>query len=198
MLGNTIKELRKKKGITQEELANNIFVSRSLVAKFETNAAFPSKETLEKIAEYFDVPLSSLDENKVTVGTNENQKKPKPYFLIAILVISILILILIFVPFINGQRYIYPIEPGSDQPKREYFFTSIFSCNYEHNNPMGFISLFLIITVIALSSTNLALKERKYSKILRIATYAVFFASLVIFVISLFSCLGSTSLLRLA
>lgn len=198
MLGNTIKELRKKKGITQEELANNIFVSRSLVAKFETNAAHPSKETLEKIAEYFDVPLSSLDESKASVETNKNQKKPKPYFLIAILSISILILILIFVPFIKGQRYIYPIEPGADQPKREYFFISIFNGNYEHNSPMGFISLFFVIAAITLSSISLTLKEKKYSKALRVTTYAVFFASLVMFVISLFSCLGSTSLLRLA
>lgn len=197
MLGNTIKELRKKKGVTQEELANNIFVSRSLVAKFETNAAFPSKEALEKIAEYFDVPVSSLEESKAAIETNEKQK-PKTMFLIAILAISVLILILIFVPFIKGQRYIYPIEPGANQPKREYFFTSIFNSNYEHNNPMGFISLFLIITTIALSSISLAMKEKKYSKALRITTYAVFFVSLVIFVISLFSCLGSTSLLRLA
>ena len=42
-----LKELRKNKGITQEELANNVFVSRSVIAKYESGNAFPTKENAE-------------------------------------------------------------------------------------------------------------------------------------------------------
>ena len=35
-----LKDLRKNKGITQEELANSIFVSRSVIAKYESDNAY--------------------------------------------------------------------------------------------------------------------------------------------------------------
>ena len=57
-----LKDLRKKKGVTQAELAKEIFVSRSLIAKYETGVVFPNRETLEKIALYFNVPISELIE----------------------------------------------------------------------------------------------------------------------------------------
>lgn len=36
--------LRKEKGLTQEELAKAIYVSRSVIAKYETGAAYPNKK----------------------------------------------------------------------------------------------------------------------------------------------------------
>lgn len=38
-----LKELRKAKGITQEELAKAIFVSRTLITKYESGAVYPTK-----------------------------------------------------------------------------------------------------------------------------------------------------------
>ena len=58
MFQDKLKNLRKEKDITQNELAKEIFVSRSLIAKFETGIVFSSREILEKIALYFDVPIS--------------------------------------------------------------------------------------------------------------------------------------------
>ena len=66
MFKDKLKGLRKRKGITQAELAEEIFVSRSLIAKYETGAAFPNKETLERIALYFNVPASDLIERDET------------------------------------------------------------------------------------------------------------------------------------
>lgn len=50
MFCDKLKAYRKQKNITQEELAKAIFVSRSLIAKYETGAAYPNKENLEKLA----------------------------------------------------------------------------------------------------------------------------------------------------
>ena len=50
MFQDKLKDLRKKKGVTQAELAKEFFVSRSLIAKYETGVVFPNRETLEKIA----------------------------------------------------------------------------------------------------------------------------------------------------
>lgn len=48
-----LKELRKEKGLTQEELAKEIFVSRTLISKYENGAIYPTKENAIKIAEFF-------------------------------------------------------------------------------------------------------------------------------------------------
>lgn len=50
-----LKELRKEKGISQEELARAVYKSRSTVAKWETGIRLPDEETLELLKEYFGV-----------------------------------------------------------------------------------------------------------------------------------------------
>lgn len=52
---NIVKELRKKKGIQQKELALEIGVSRPTVSEWESNKKDPSGERLRKLAEYFGV-----------------------------------------------------------------------------------------------------------------------------------------------
>lgn len=59
-LKNRLKELRKEKGITQKELANYLKVSRSTVAGYETDKRKPEYETLQKIADYFNVSVDYL------------------------------------------------------------------------------------------------------------------------------------------
>ena len=60
MLADKLSNLRKSRGLTQEELALEIFVSRSMIAKYETGKAYPTNEILQKIADYFDVSVDYL------------------------------------------------------------------------------------------------------------------------------------------
>ena len=52
--------LRKKKGLTQEEIAEKLGVSRSAVAKWESGASSPNIELVESIAIYFNVTFDEL------------------------------------------------------------------------------------------------------------------------------------------
>ena len=52
--------LRKNKGLTQEELAENLGVSRQAVAKWECGETVPDIEKCRLLAELFDVSLDSL------------------------------------------------------------------------------------------------------------------------------------------
>lgn len=52
---NIVKELRKKKGIQQKELAISIGVSRPIVSEWESGKKDPSGERLRKLAEFFGV-----------------------------------------------------------------------------------------------------------------------------------------------
>lgn len=52
---NIVKELRKRKGIQQKELALIVGVAQPTVSDWESNKKDPSGERLKKLAEYFDV-----------------------------------------------------------------------------------------------------------------------------------------------
>lgn len=55
-----LKELRKSKGISQQQLADVILVSQQSVNKYENHNVEPDIETLIKIAEFFEVSVDYL------------------------------------------------------------------------------------------------------------------------------------------
>lgn len=59
-IGNKIKQLRKQRGITQEELANNIGVSFQAVSKWENGIALPDITLVPTLANYFSVSMDEL------------------------------------------------------------------------------------------------------------------------------------------
>lgn len=59
-LGLKIKELRKRKGFTQEELAELIQMEQNSISVMESGRNFPTLGTLEKIAKVLDVNLSDF------------------------------------------------------------------------------------------------------------------------------------------
>lgn len=60
MLGERIAELRKKKGISQEELADALLTSRQAVSKWERGESDPDIDRLKDLAVYFDVSIDYL------------------------------------------------------------------------------------------------------------------------------------------
>ena len=60
MLSKNIKELRKEKGVSQEELAAKLCVVRQTVSKWETGLSVPDSEMLIRIAEELDTSVSIL------------------------------------------------------------------------------------------------------------------------------------------
>ena len=57
---NMILELRTKKGISQEELAERVFVTRQAVSRWETGETVPNIETLKLLSKLFDVSINTL------------------------------------------------------------------------------------------------------------------------------------------
>ena len=52
---NVFRQLRLSSNLTQNEMAEKIGISRSTIGMYETGAREPDFETLEKIADYFNV-----------------------------------------------------------------------------------------------------------------------------------------------
>ena len=73
---NIVKELRKKKGIQQKELAIEIGVSRPTVSEWESGKKDPSGERLKKLAQYFNVDeLVILGKNVIDLNDKHREKE---------------------------------------------------------------------------------------------------------------------------
>ena len=59
-IGNKIRELRKQRGITQEQLAESIGVSFQAVSKWETNISLPDITLAPVLANFFGVSMDEL------------------------------------------------------------------------------------------------------------------------------------------
>lgn len=59
-IGGFLKELRKEKGLTQEQLAEQFNVSRRTVSRWETGSNMPDLDVLIEMADYYDVDLREL------------------------------------------------------------------------------------------------------------------------------------------
>jgi len=77
-LKDKLKELRANANLTQEDLANQIFVSRTLVSKWESGDRYPSKDNLARLAVLFQIPQEEL------IGGQKEKDKYNKYNIISI------------------------------------------------------------------------------------------------------------------
>ena len=70
-LGEKIKRLRTEKGITQESLAEKVNVSRSAIAKWETNSGVPEISNLIMISRIFDISVDQLMDDTRAIGKTD-------------------------------------------------------------------------------------------------------------------------------
>lgn len=55
-----LKELRSSRGLTQEELSEALFVSRTAISKWESGRGYPSIDSLREISDFFSVTIDEL------------------------------------------------------------------------------------------------------------------------------------------
>lgn len=70
-LGDKIKLLRTKKGMTQEAFAEKLCVSRSTIAKWESNNGIPEISNLKQISQVLNVSLDELLDDKICISESE-------------------------------------------------------------------------------------------------------------------------------
>ena len=59
-IGRFLQELRKEKGLTQEQLAERFYVARRTVSRWETGSNMPDLDILVQLADFYDVDLREL------------------------------------------------------------------------------------------------------------------------------------------
>lgn len=65
VIGSNIKHLRKQRGLTQSELAENIGIKRAVIGSYEENRATPKLSVLKDLATFFDVSMDKLAAEKL-------------------------------------------------------------------------------------------------------------------------------------
>ena len=101
-----LQELRKSRSMTQEELAEDLFVSRTAISKWESGRGYPSIDSLKEISRFFSVTIDDLicSDEMITVAENEKKEFADKYVSLICNVLDILLAILLFIPaFGNGS-----------------------------------------------------------------------------------------------
>ena len=57
---DVLKDLRNKKGLSQEELADKLFVTRQAVSRWENGNTVPNADTMKLLSKFFDVSINTL------------------------------------------------------------------------------------------------------------------------------------------
>lgn len=74
-LNEKLQELRKSKGMTQEELAEVLYVSRTAISKWESGRGTPSIESLKQISAFFSVSIDDLLSAEKALSLAEQEHK---------------------------------------------------------------------------------------------------------------------------
>jgi transcriptional regulator with XRE-family HTH domain len=100
-----LQSLRKSKGLTQEELAEALYVSRTAISKWESGRGYPSIDSLKDISNYFSVSIDDLlsGEKLISIAQTENKSNIRKMCDLALALIDILSFILVVLPLYPNE-----------------------------------------------------------------------------------------------
>ena len=100
-----LQELRKQKKLTQEELANALFVSRAAVSKWESARGYPNIDSLKALAKFFGVTIDELlsSEELLTIASKDTMQAKRHYLDLTFGLLDCSIVLFCFLPFF-GQK----------------------------------------------------------------------------------------------
>ena len=104
-LGEKLQELRKQKGLTQEELAEILYVSRTAVSKWESGRGIPNIESLKAISKYFSVSIDELLSGEEILAAADEDMKQREKHLCDIVfgLLDCSMIMFLFLPFFGEK-----------------------------------------------------------------------------------------------
>ena len=105
--GDKLQELRKARSLTQEQLAEALYVSRTAVSKWESGRGYPSIDSLREVSRFFSVTIDELisPDDVVSVAQAERRSFAHGYASLVCGLLDVLPVLLLVVPmFGNGTE----------------------------------------------------------------------------------------------
>lgn len=164
--------LRKNKGLTQEELANDLYVSRTAISKWESGKGYPNIDSLKAISKYFSVSLDDLLSSEEILNVAENDHKLREQRLRDIVygVLDCSLIMFMFLPFF-GQRV--------DGVIQEVSLLNLTECEVYIKLPymIGIIAIILfgVLTLVLQDCTNVVWVKYKTKISLVLSTLMAMF-----------------------
>lgn len=105
-----LQALRKQKGITQEELAEAIYVSRTAVSKWESGRGYPNIDSLKELARFFSVTIDELLSGDEVINIAKQDIKQKQNLIFSLFDISVAMFL--FLPLFSQKidGYIFAVS----------------------------------------------------------------------------------------
>jgi len=112
--GEKLQQLRKSRGLTQEELAEALYVSRTAVSKWESGRGYPSIDSLKEISAYFSVSIDDLLSGQKLILLAEKENRSNIHGICDLLlgVTDLLSLLLIVLPLYpkTVEGFVYSVD----------------------------------------------------------------------------------------
>jgi len=109
-----LQELRKSRGLTQEELAEALYVSRTAVSKWESGRGYPSIDSLKELSSYFSVTIDDLlsGEKLISIAQKENRSNLRKLCDTLVGVTDLFAILLIVLPLYpkTVDGYVYSVN----------------------------------------------------------------------------------------
>lgn len=101
-----LQKLRADKNMTQEELAKQLYVSRTAISKWESGRGYPNIDSLKAIAKFFNITIDELicSEEMVTLAEQDRQAADKKHTVLICGVLDCLNALLLFLPLFGDSR----------------------------------------------------------------------------------------------
>ncbi len=100
-----LQKLRKQKGLTQEELAEALYVSRTAISKWESGRGYPNIDSLKAISKLFSVTIDELlsGDELLTIAEEDNKQKENHFRDLVFGLLDLSVGMFFFLPFF-GQK----------------------------------------------------------------------------------------------
>ena len=109
-----LQELRKNRGLTQEELAECLYVSRTAVSKWESGRGYPSIDSLKEISKFFSVSIDDLlsGDKLLSIAEKENKANLRRMCDLVLGIVDLCSVILIILPLYPNKMdgFVYSVN----------------------------------------------------------------------------------------
>ena len=186
-----LKNLRKDEAVTQEELTKSIFVSRTLITKYESGTVYPTKDNVEKLALYFNVPISYLIDEADTVQPvlkqNEASNKINFVFTIIIIIVAAIIALMSLVPPVQSS---FPDYSQGIPPQVVTTYNSPIMLTVINGNPIAIITLITSVANAIISKLTTRFKNNVW---LKLVNYVLFVINIFLIIFSMLFAISYSS-----
>lgn len=155
-----LQELRRNRGLTQEELAEALYVSRTAVSKWESGRGYPSIDSLKEISNFFSVTIDDLlsGEKLLSLAEKENKTNIRSVCNLLFGIVDVGFMLLIILPLYpkTMDGFIYSVNL--------FAYTEISTLN-------RLIYWMALISLILVGITKVTLAKCKVIKGQKVTTY---------------------------